>query len=248
MPKLDNGLPHRAVRELVTRLPSGWHASLGSTRIRSTTALVLALSAPDGTTGHLELIPRQRFEPRDARMIGCPVEGNQYELPRLVVTSFLSPIARHLLKELRIGYVDLTGNVHLTLSHPGLFLSAEGLRRNPVSEPRPRRSLRGAKVGRVVRLLVDNALPLGVRALAKHSGMDPGYVSRLLAFLDAEALVCRSETGGNRTGRLVHTPSALGSRHCSLRQRTAHALLRSKRHECHAGAPDEGRATLRNHG
>ena len=51
------------------------------------------------------------------------------------------------------------------------------------------------KAGRLVRTLIDVQPPYGVRELATATGLNPGYVSRLLEALDREALVDRSNKG-----------------------------------------------------
>jgi hypothetical protein len=60
---------------------------------------------------------------------------------------------------------------------------------NPATSPA--RSLKGAKAGRIVRALIDRSKPPGVRELASLAQIDAGYVSRVLALLDTEALITR---------------------------------------------------------
>ena len=113
----------------------------------------------------------------------------------MVVAPYLSPLVRERLVEAGLGFVDLTGNVRIALSSPGLFIEASGADVNPVRSARPSRSLRGGKAGRIVRALVDREDPSGVRALAAITGVNPGYVSRIVAFLDDQALIERSGRG-----------------------------------------------------
>ena len=80
------------------------------------------------------------------------------------------------------------------LDRPGLFLMASGAESNPWPAAR-RFTLRGIKAGRVVCALARALPPLGVRDLAAAAGTDPGYVSRLLAMLDREAIVDRNTRG-----------------------------------------------------
>jgi hypothetical protein len=54
-------------------------------------------------------------------------------------------------------------------------------------------SLRGAAAGRVVRALHDFSLPLGVRELATQAATPHGTVSRVVSFLETEALHTRDE-------------------------------------------------------
>jgi hypothetical protein len=100
------------------------------------------------------------------------------------------------LKGAGVGYLDLTGNAFLAVDNPGLFILVSGADTDPNWRERPMRSLKGAKAGRVVRYLVDFKTPPGVRALAGATGVNPGYVSRLLALLNRETLIDRDKGGG----------------------------------------------------
>ncbi len=93
------------------------------------------------------------------------------------------------------GYADLTGNIRLSLSKPGLYVEARGADKNPKPDVRERRSLKGAKAGRMVRALCDFRPPLGLRDLAKRAAVDPGYASRIVDFLHREALIVREPRG-----------------------------------------------------
>jgi hypothetical protein len=81
------------------------------------------------------------------------------------------------------------------MTQPGLFIETTGARENPEPSPRDRKSLKGAKAGRLVRALCDFRPPVGLRELAKRASVDPGYSSRVLDFLDREALVTRTPRG-----------------------------------------------------
>src|SRR5258708_11678607 len=64
--------------------------------------------------------------------------------------------------------------------------------------PRARQSepaLRGAKAGRLVRLLADVSPPYSVIGIAQAADVTPGYVSRLLDRLDRDALIERGRRG-----------------------------------------------------
>jgi hypothetical protein len=100
-----------------------------------------------------------------------------------------------------MGYADLTGNIRLVLPQPGLFVQATGATENPFSTRRDRKSLRGAKAGRLVRALCDFRPPMGLRSLAKRAGIDAGYASRLVDFLDREALITRDPRGAIAASR-----------------------------------------------
>lgn len=98
-------------------------------------------------------------------------------------------------KEQEINFIDLTGNALLSLSSPGLFISADGASRNPAPKPRGRPLVRGPRAARLIRLLADVRPPYRVSGLARAVDLTPGYVSRLLDALDSEALLTRSRRG-----------------------------------------------------
>ena len=81
------------------------------------------------------------------------------------------------------------------LAEPGLFIETTGAQENPEPSPRERKSLKGAKAGRLVRALCDFRTPVGLRELAKRAGVSPGYASRVVDFLDRDSLVTRTPRG-----------------------------------------------------
>jgi hypothetical protein len=113
----------------------------------------------------------------------------------VVVAPFLTESTRARLRERAVCYLDLTGNTHIVLPEPGLFIETQGASADPNRKERPARSLRGSKAGRVVRALSELKAPPGVRELAALTKTDAGYVSRVLSFLDSEALITRVGRG-----------------------------------------------------
>jgi hypothetical protein len=115
-------------------------------------------------------------------------------VPILVIAPWLSDRSRGLLTDAGINYLDLTGNVRFVTDYPTVFIQRESnapAPRRPASTP----SLKGVKAGRVVRLLADVRPPYGVLDLARHAGVTPGHVSRLLEALAREGLVERTRSG-----------------------------------------------------
>ncbi len=147
----------------------------------------MRLASPSGDSGILDLTITTRLEPRGVE-----------ELPAddgfLVVAAYLSDRTRKLLEEAGLSYADTTGNIRIVLSTPGLFITSTGAATNPWPDKRLL-TLRGTKAGRIVCALAQAPLPLGVRELATLTDADPGYVSRTLAMLDAEAFVDRVARG-----------------------------------------------------
>jgi hypothetical protein len=118
----------------------------------------------------------------------------------VVISSFVSPATRSFLRGCDVGFIDLAGNICVALAVPGLCIDVSGAAENPEKDDRTG-SLKGPKAGRVVRCLVEQRSPPGVRELADKAGVDAGYVSRLFAFLDEQALITR--VGHGRVERVA---------------------------------------------
>ena len=172
------------------KLPEGWLAKVENPGSRS--AARLLITAPDGRRSELVLIRKNSLAPREVVTL---LHADIVDRPDLVLAPFLSLAVRRRLTEAGVGYVDATGNIRLSLADPGLFIEAVGLDRDPNPKRRISRSLAGAKAGQIVRALCMHKESWGVREIAKATGTNPGYVSRLLAGLDREALVDRDKRG-----------------------------------------------------
>jgi len=190
------------MNELETLVPSGWRSEVKSepTRSRRVFDATLRLCAPDGACVTFILEAKNRVEPRDvqgiAEQLGMYGQlADEEDAVPVLVAPFLSSRTRERLEERGIGYVDLTGNVRIVADRPALFVRTTGAARDPRREERPARTLKGAKAGRVVRVLCDFAPPVGVRELAGRAGIDPGYASRVLALLEKEDLIRRGRRG-----------------------------------------------------
>lgn len=195
----DNKLTQGVQDALRTRLPDGWRATLYREATAKDAGLDtrLELSGPDGRTACLAVEARRTLEPRGVLDLRRRLESLPTEAPLIVVAAYLSPAVRERLTALGMGFVDLTGNISISLASPGLFIDTHGADVNPDRQTRASRSIRGGKAGRIVRTLIDQKSPPGVRELAEITGVNPGYVSRILALLDQEALIERSR------GRIV---------------------------------------------
>ena len=186
-----------AVRAMEGRLPTGWRLKQLS---RSTGAsgrpggAALRLTGPGNGAASIAVETRSRLEPQQVRgLFGGGRLGSSD--PVLVVAPFLSARTQAGLRDAGLNYADLTGNVRLSLSKPALFIDARGADDDPEPITRERRSLKGAKAGRLVRALCDFKPPVGLRELAKRAGIDAGYASRVVQFLEREAIVVRTGRG-----------------------------------------------------
>lgn len=194
----DNKLIRLGIDELARRLPPGWVIEdIGQDRRPKLADAQISIVGPDGRRGLILLEAKRSLDPRQAMELAGRLQRTlPDDLITLIISPYLTPGVRDRLKSSGLGYVDLTGNTRLELKNPGLYLETSGADRDPGPSERPTRSLRGPKAGRVVRALCDFREPVGVRELAIKTSLDPGYVSRIVALLDRQALVERGPRGG----------------------------------------------------
>jgi hypothetical protein len=177
-----------------SRLPSGWSATLKGT-VGPGGNCILSVSAPDESTGAFIVQLKKALDPRDVPGAILRLDGRANGRPLLFAAPFLGPRTRQLLREAGASYADATGNTRLALERPGLLIEAQGSDKDPRSEPRPLRSLKGRTAGRVVRALCDFDPPYGVRELAQKDSTSLGSVARVVGLLDRESLVERDGAG-----------------------------------------------------
>lgn len=188
----DNMTIREGLRVLQRRLPRGW--TVGGAEqapAKSQVDAVVEITAPDQRTALLALEAKDRLDPKVARTLIAVLRVPSVPGTPVVIARYLGESTRTLLSAHEVGYLDLTGNIRIAISQPGLFIEAQGASMDPDREKRPARSLRGPKAGRIVRTLIDRKQPPGVRELAAITKVDAGYVSRVLALLDTEALIRR---------------------------------------------------------
>lgn len=188
-------------RALVERLPPNWSVEIdagmpfGNLRVDPTGRI----SAPNGECAELaiEVLPivEPRRLPEVARKISAIRPGAHSNQTPIVAAPYLSPRSRELLENADVGYVDMTGNIRLQISRPGLYIFAEGAERNPWPQDSGLRSLRGRGAARAVRAIVDHSPPFGIRELAESSGASAPTLSRVIDFLDREGIVTREPRG-----------------------------------------------------
>jgi hypothetical protein len=206
----EDELVDAAIAWLRESLPDSWEVGRSQRTLTGTINAAartldaaIDIRANNGTSTTVAVEARRSFAPRDAELLFSGVARSLRALaghiPVLVVAPWLSPRTQQLLAAEDINYLDLAGNARLQLDNPALYLKSLGEQRNPVPAARGQARLRGAKAGRLVRLLVDVQPPYGVRDLAAAADLNPGYVSRLLDALDREALIDRDARGPVRS-------------------------------------------------
>lgn len=189
----------RALDELRSRLPQTWRLEVIDQRayVPGPDAVV-RIVGPDDRASFLLMDVRSRLDPKDVEPLVSRFEMRRWQdgdATPVVVARFLGQRTRERLRTLGAGYIDLTGNMYLRLDAPAAAIERAGADKDPDPAQRPARSLKGAKAGRLVRTLVDFTPPLGTREIAKLAGIDPGYVSRLLALLERDDLIGREPRG-----------------------------------------------------
>jgi hypothetical protein len=196
-PERDQDILRGALAQVERRLPQGWtldlteEAPLGTAHVDG----LLTVRAPDGTEVLLLVEAKRQMTSGDIaealqqlKSIAAKSELT-HALP-MVVARYLSPSVRDRLRRSDVAYADETGNVHVALDRPALFLRDTGADRDPWRGPgRPRGSLQGPPAARVVRALVDYVPPLTVLDLVRLSGASVGATYRVVDFLVREALI-----------------------------------------------------------
>ncbi len=187
----------QAVALLTKRLPPSWAVEKAS--IGGAAELDLVVKGPGGSSqGGLLVETKSQVSAKDVQLLmGGPWRrwrtqvGNQ---PLLLIAPYIAPRVRELLTVEDVNYVDLSGNVRISLPYPGLFIEASGADRDPRRRT-SRRGLGGAKVGAVVRVLIDATPPFSGAEIARAADVNEGYASRLLETLNDEGLIDRDSRG-----------------------------------------------------
>ena len=119
-------------RMLAERVPPGWtvRSELPVPADQPAVDLVIEVTSPAGEAALLAVEIKARVEPRRVPELARRIremtnEGMSGVVP-VLGAAYLSPRARELLRGLDVGYIDTTGNVRITASSPGLFISSDG--------------------------------------------------------------------------------------------------------------------------
>ena len=114
----------------------------------------------------------------------------------MMLSPFLSPLARERLVAAGISYADSTGNLRFSADRPAIFIETQGQDRNPFRENRPLQSLKGSRAARAVRSFLDYRPPFGTRELAGETQNSLATVSRVSDLLEREAIIVRDGPRG----------------------------------------------------
>ena len=114
----------------------------------------------------------------------------------MLVSTYLSPLARERLAQAGMGYADSTGNVRFAVDRLAVYIETHGADRNPFRQQRPLQSLRGGRAARVARGLLDYRTPFGTRELAGETACSAAMVSRVSGLLEPDEIVTREGPRG----------------------------------------------------
>lgn len=114
----------------------------------------------------------------------------------LVAVLYMGEVGRRLCEEAGVNWLDLSGNAHLAA--PGLRVQIEGKPNRFKRVGRPR-SLFAPKSARIARwLLMKSDQAFTQRELARVSGLDEGFTSRIVRGLEEQRLIVREADGAVR--------------------------------------------------
>lgn len=114
----------------------------------------------------------------------------------LVAVPFMGPVGRKRCEEAGVAWLDLSGNARILA--PGIRVVVEG-KPNRFKRPGRPSSPFAPKSSRIARwLLMHPGEPLTQREVARATGMDEGFTSRIVARLEDDELITRAEHGAIR--------------------------------------------------
>lgn len=192
--KSEKELLEAAISWLRTRLPCTWIVD----EVEKAPGTMLRIQG-GSFFASVAIEAKSSLTPREAtgllRGFGRVLKSINTGTALLVVAPWLSRRTREILAADGINYIDLSGNALVRLDNPALYIETLGSDRNPEPRARGKARLRGPKAGRLIRLLLDVRPPYGPGEIAEATSLAPGYVSRLLDTLYAEALIERAPRG-----------------------------------------------------
>lgn len=137
----------------------------------------------------------------------------------VVAVPFMGDVGQRLCAEAGVSWVDLSGNADIVA--PMLRIRGEGRPNKYARRGRPSTAL-GPRSSRIARLLLmEPSRFFRQQELARESGLDDGFVSRIVRRLDADRLIARAEDGAVR----VRDPSLLLDAWLEVYDFTKHRII-----------------------
>ncbi|ORI19593.1 hypothetical protein [Rhodococcus sp. 1168] len=195
----ERGILRQGTELLRGLLPEGWEARSEAFTDRNRGEErgdgSLRLVSPDGDEIGFLVEVKRVLNRRDLGALARRLEGSTADAltQGLVMARYISPPLQESLRELKLSYVDMTGNVMVTARQPALVLRDRGSSRDPFRGPgRPRATLKGEPAASLVRVLVREKGPWSARELVARSRVSVGATYRVLEYLQEEELVVRT--------------------------------------------------------
>ena len=197
VPASELQILRETVEAISNRVPAGWALEKDAVEASSEFDAQYVLSAPDGRDV-LVVIEVKTGAPSGRQAAGVAQRLHERAVAEqaipMLIARYLAPPVRDELRRIGVSYADTTGNLMLSATDPGIFLSDRGQDRDP-GRPlgRPRGTLKGDPAALVVRTLLDHSRPWKMRDLIAESGASTGATYRVLDYLDSEGLADRVE-------------------------------------------------------
>ena len=114
----------------------------------------------------------------------------------VVATSFMGDVGKRICADAGTSWFDLSGNAHIVA--PGLRVIIDGKPNKFARRGRPSSAFapKSARIAR--RLLIDPHRSFRQQELARETGLDDGFTSKIVHRLEADGLVERDESGALR--------------------------------------------------
>ncbi|RPJ62721.1 MAG: hypothetical protein EHM12_03970 [Dehalococcoidia bacterium] len=126
-------------------------------------------------------------------------QGRRYTGPNripMIAAQYLGPNRRSLLREMKMGYFDMAGNIYLRA--PGVFIERDGKPR-PAGYPQPKFNPYSDKASIMLRLLMDEpGHPWRIREIAEAGGITAGWASLTVDSMVERGIVQYSRDNGIR--------------------------------------------------
>lgn len=120
----------------------------------------------------------------------------------MIMARFISGPVRQLLKEKGISYVDATGNLQLLFPDEDFYIRDVGEKSDPWRMPgRPRNSLKGLPVAKVLLALIESSSTISIPELIKIAKSSSGVTYRVVEYLERENLITLQRVPSGERGR-----------------------------------------------
>lgn len=190
----------QSMRKVVERLVELLGATVSAARVRRETGASKAGTVVD--IGELTFVVEWKGSGETAPVSTAAEQVKQYAsvvgrhaIP-LVAVPFMGPTGRRRCEEAGVAWLDLSGNARIFAQGIRVLVGGEPNRFKRRGRPSSAFAPKGARIARW--LLMHPHQAMSQRELARATGMDEGYTSRIVANLEKDNLIVRDEHGAIR--------------------------------------------------